>query len=1185
MTERDCPIQLAIDARRPPETQLSPFPQDDLVETPAPRPSLAPFGVLTGDEQTRRGNEETHRIHRASPRAGSADAEYVELHARSAFSFLRGSSLPEDLAHAAAAAGHGIFGLADVGGLYGIPRFHAIARRQGVRPLVGAEIDVEGGGRVALLCENRGGYKNLCRLLTLGHAKGGKEACSVTPAQLADFRQDLVALSAGTSQQLVVLAAHLGTERLFAEVRRHLDPRQERENRRRIDAARARGVRVVAGSGVRHAAPGGKPLFDALTCIRLKTTLDEAGRRLSRNAERHVRPPREIAAQFRDLPEAVRLTREIAERCAYTLDDLGYELPEPQFLHAESLDGELWHRTMDGARRRYGGPGSPRWSRASAQLERELALIARLGLAGYFLIVHDIVLFCGRENVLVQGRGSAANSAVCYALGITAVDPVKMNLLFERFLSEERTDSTGHKAWPDIDLDLPSGDQREKVIQHVYQRYGAAGAAMTANVITYRARSASREIGKVLGLPQEELDRLSKLLPQFEFTTDYDSLQHRAREAGLAVGDRRVGLYLQLCQQIAGLPRHLGQHSGGMVIARGRLDEIVPLEPASMPGRVVVQWDKDDCADLGIIKIDLLGLGMMAVLEQAIPLVRAHEGVQLDLAQLPADDPGVYRLLKAADTIGVFQVESRAQMATLPRMRPDHFYDIVVEVAIIRPGPIVGQMVNPYLERRAGRQEPSVPHPSLWPVLQRTLGVPLFQEQLMRIAMTAASFTGGEADELRRAMGSKRSVERMKHIEERLRAGMTANGISPKAQDEIVQSITSFALYGFPESHAASFALIVYASAYLKVHHPQAFYAAMLNCWPMGFYSPATLVKDAQRRGVRVKAIDVKRSDWLCTLERTGPEEELRVRLGLRYVRGLREAVGKRIVEERGRAPFASIADLAARTGLRRDELTALAEIGALASVSTRLGGPLPTRRAALWQAEAASRRGSGLFARVEPREDGLPDGAPMSDLSVSTAGETGPAPQKPKTDLLAHVNAHPREHALKALRSFGEEVRGPQLAPGRVAAPLDRARSPLPEMDLRDRIAADLRGTGMTVGPHPVALERERLRALGVHAAAELPMLSRSRRVRAAGLCIVRQRPGTAKGFVFLSLEDETGISNIVVDPPTFEKNRRPILASSLLVVEGRLEKYDGVISVKGDRFWGLHEAIEYDIHSHDFH
>src|SRR5262249_35558669 len=418
-------------------------------------------------------------------------------------------------------------------------------------------------------------------------------------------------------------------------------------------------------------------------------------------------------------------------------------------------------------------PQSPRWPKAIAQIERELALIARLGLAGYFLIVHDLVRFCAKEKILAQGRGSAANSAVCYALEITAVDPVGMGLLFERFLSEERTAATGHKAWPDIDRDLPSGDQREKVIQHVYQSYGAAGAAMTANVITYRAKSASREMGKVLGLPQEELDRMSKLLPHFEFTTDFDSLQNRAREAGLAVGDPRVGLYLQLCQQIAGLPRHLGQHSGGMIIARGRLDEIVPLEPATMPGRMVVQWDKDDCADLGIIKIDLLGLGMMAVLEQAIPLVRAHEGVELDLAQLPPDDPGVYRLVQSADTVGVFQVESRAQMATLPRMRPDHFYDIVVEVAIIRPGPIVGQRGHPHREGRAGRERPAVPPPSLWPVLERTLGVPLFQEQLMRIAMTAANFTGGEADELRRAMGSKRSMDRMKRIEERLREGMT----------------------------------------------------------------------------------------------------------------------------------------------------------------------------------------------------------------------------------------------------------------------------------------------------------------------------------------------------------------------------------------------------------------------------
>jgi error-prone DNA polymerase len=1048
-------------------------------------------------------------------RSRRARSDYVELHARSAFSFLRGASLPEDLADAAADAGHEIFGVADLGGVYGAPRFHGAARRSGIRPLVGAEVEIEGAGLVTLLCEDRQGYKNLCRLLTLGHAGHEKGECRATLAQLADLRHGLVALSASKAKEICALASTLGNDNLYAEVQRHLDPEEERENHRRIDAARARGLRIVAGGGVSHATPRRKPLFDALTCIRLKTTLDEAGRKLSRNAERHVRPPAEMEEIFRDEPAAVRSTREIAERCAFTLEDLGYEFPDPHLTVATTLDGELRHRTLEGARTRYGGPQSPRWPAAAAQIERELSLIAKLGLAGYFLIVHDLVRYCVEERILVQGRGSAANSAVCYALGITAVDPVGMGLLFERFLSEERTDSTGHKAWPDIDLDLPSGDQREKAIQHVYQRFGAQGAAMTANVITYRARSAAREIGKVLGLPQGELDRLSKLLPHFEFTSEHDDLPNRAREAGFAVDDRRVRLFLALCRQIAGLPRHLGQHSGGMIIARTRLDEIVPLEPASMPGRVVVQWDKDDCADLGIIKVDLLGLGMMSVLEQAVPMIRAHEGVEIDLAKLPEGDPAVYQMLQKADTVGVFQVESRAQMATLPRMRPSRFYDIVVEVAIIRPGPIVGQMVNPYLERRAGRQEVTVPHPSLWPVLERTLGVPLFQEQLMRIAMVAADFTGGEADELRRAMGSKRSLDRMKRIEERLRAGMTKNGIAPQAQDEIVQGITSFALYGFPESHAASFALLVYASAYLKAHHPQAFTAAMLNCWPMGFYSPATLVKDAQRRGVHLRPIDVLRSDWLCTLERDGPEEDLQLRLGMRYARGLRQAMGEAMVRERSDGgPFRSISDLAARVPLRRDELATLAEIGALGSLAVRPGGPRSTRRSALWQAEAAARRGPGLFARVEPRDEG---------------------------------------------------------------------DSPLPEMTLRERTAADLRGTGIAVGPHPVALERDKLRALRVRTASELVQLRGGRRVRAGGLCIVRQRPGTAKGFVFLSLEDETGISNIVIDPDTFERNRQPILTAALLVVEGRLEQYDGVTSVKGDRFWSLTDAVE-GMQSRDF-
>jgi error-prone DNA polymerase len=1137
-----------------------------------PSPASAPSALARGAVFPLRDLRQPARSELpARPRsAPPAACDYVELHARSAFSFLRASSLPEDLAAAAADAGHATFGVADVGGLYGAPRFHLAAKRAGLRPIVGAEIEVEGAGTVALLCEDGAGYRNLCRLLTLGHeeresgrrarAPGsddsgasrpqgkapGKTPCQVTPAQLFDLRHGLLALSNGTPAQLVALAGTLGNERVFAEVQRHLDPREERDNRRRIHAARARGVRLVAGGGVRHAKAQGKPLYDALTCIREGVTLDGAGRLLSRNAERHVRPPRALAHDFRDLPDAIANTRLIAERCAYTLGDLDYRFPEPRLQFATTLDGELWHRTLQGAKQRYGGVHSPRWPAALAQVERELHLIARLGLAGYFLIVHDLVLFCAAERILAQGRGSAANSAVCYSLGITAVDPVGMGLLFERFLSEERSDMNGHKSWPDIDLDLPSGDQREKVIQHVYQRYGARGAAMTANVITYRARSASREIGKVLGLPQQELDRLAHLLPHFEFTTDLDTLEHRAREAGLGTGDRRVQLYLQLCQQIAGLPRHLGQHSGGMIIAAGRLDEIVPLEPASMPGRTVVQWDKDDCADLGIIKVDLLGLGMMSVLEQALPLIRAHEGVEVDLAQLPAGDPGVYDLLQKADTVGVFQVESRAQMATLPRMRPTCFYDLVVEVAIIRPGPIVGQMVNPYLERRAGRQAISVPHPALWPVLQRTLGIPLFQEQLMRIAMVAGNFSGGEADELRRAMGSKRSMERMKALEARLRAGMTSNGIALKAQDEIVLGITSFALYGFPESHAASFALLVYASAYLKVHHPHAFYAAMLNCWPMGFYSPATLVKDAQRRGVRVKAVDAARSDWLCTLERAGPEEELCLRLGLRYVRGLRQQAGQRLVAARADGPFASIADFAARAGMRRDELTALAEIGALASIPARPGEPAATRRAALWQAEAASRRGAGLFARVEPREE---------------------------------LESAPREDSESAPREDSES------APREDIESAPRSSSPLPEMDLRQRVAADLRGTGLTVGPHPVALERARLSKLGIQPAGALPKLPAGRRVRTGGLCIVRQRPGTAKGFVFLSLEDETGIANIVIDPATFEANRQAVLSSALLIVEGRLEQYDGVTSLKADRFWPMHDALGKELRSRDFH
>jgi len=637
-----------------------------------------------------------------------------------------------------------------------------------------------------------------------------------------------------------------------------------------------------------------------LTSIREHVPLMRAGRRLAANAERYFKPPGQMARLFADCPAAVHATRELADRLQFTMQDLGYRFPKYPIPDGESEISFLRKIAEVGARNRY----RPFHDRARAQVMRELDLIEKLELAGYFLIVWDIVNYCRQQDILVQGRGSAANSAVCYSLGITAVDPVGMELLFERFLSEERGE------WPDIDLDLPSGDRRESVIQHVYKKYGQHGAAMTANVITYRGKSAAREVGKALDLDEGQIDRLAKVMHQFEYIDPDETLSNKLAEVGMAGHEPRVRHFAELWRQMQDLPRHLGQHSGGMVVCQGDLSSVVPPENASMPGRVVVQWDKEDCADMGIIKVDLLGLGMMAVLQDTLTLINTGRDPgsgngepdrlpapgsrlpEVTLATLPPDDPEVYAMLRAADTIGVFQVESRAQMATLPRLRPEKFYDLVVEVALIRPGPIVGQMVHPYLNRRAGREAVTYDHPLLEPILKRTLGVPLFQEQLLRMAMAVAGFTGGQAEDLRRAMGFKRSEKRMKQLEGLLREGMAKHGITGDTADRIVLSITSFALYGFPESHAASFALIAYASAYFKAHYPAAFYTALLNNQPMGFYHPATLVKDAQRRGVRFNPIDVQISDWDCTVEGDGA-----VRLGLRYVRGLRSEPGQAIAK------------------------------------------------------------------------------------------------------------------------------------------------------------------------------------------------------------------------------------------------------------------------------------------------
>ena len=1071
--------------------------------------------------------------------------KYVELHTVSAFSFLDGASPPEDLVERAASLGLSTVALTDRSGVYGAPRFHKAAREAGLRALVGAEVVLDlgedhpsarrttrreasrrgvEGPRLTLLVKSDRGYRNLCRLLTeaaRGRPKGDARA---TWPMLRRHAAGLHCLTGGDEGLLAKRLHQDGVEggrrlleklldtfhaRVHVELQRHRVRHEEHRNRALVELAQSLRVPLLATNGVRYARRRDKPLHDVLTCIRHGTHLDAAGRHLAAHRERHLKGPEEMARLFSDLPQAVEESLRLAEQLEFTLEDLGYRFPDFPLPPGETNSSYLRQLTWNAARARF----RPFTARAQSQLEKELAVIEKLDLAGYFLIVWDIVRFCQRHHILAQGRGSAANSAVCYALSITAVDPVKMDLLFERFLSEERGE------WPDIDLDLPSGPQRERVIQYVYERYGPHGAAMTANVITYRDKLAAREVGKALGFSTEQIGQLSKRLGRLRYDVsrgDPKDLISEVAEAGFDPQERRMRHFLHLWAQVQHLPRHLGQHSGGMVIAAGRLDEVVPLEPAAMEGRVVVQWDKDDCADLGIIKVDLLGLGMLNVLEEAVPLIRRHEGQEVELAHLPEDDPKVFEMIRRADTVGVFQIESRAQMAALPRNAPTRFYDLVVQVGIIRPGPIVGGMVHPFFERRQGREPVTYLHPSLEPILARTLGVPIFQEQLLRIAMVAAGFTGGEAEELRRAMGFKRSVDRMEGIEKRLRAGMAKRGIEGETQDQLVQSITSFALYGFPESHAASFALIAYASAYLKAYHPTAFYTSLLNAWPMGFYHPATLIKDAQRRGVIVRPIDVRKSYWRCTWEEVGEpsEEDLAqvqgplapgaLRLGLRYVRGLRYEVVEKLVAERARQPFESAEDLAQRLRLRYDILNRLAKAGALAGYGL-------TRRQALWQVSRLGQPAGPLF-EDEPYQN----------------------------------------------------------------------RSPLPEMSPLGETLADFKSTGITVGPHPAAYARDHLRRQGVVTTAELERLPPGTQVRFAGSVIVRQRPGTAKGLLFVTLEDETGMAQAVVSPDLLEEHRQLIVGSPGLVIEGVLQKKDGSLSVKAERFWPLDRLAKTP--SHDF-
>ena len=1184
---------------------------------------------------------------------------YIELHARSAFSFLEGGSLPELLMARCAELEMPAMALLDRNGLYGSPRMHMAAQRAGLHAHVGAEIAVGDAGERArppqwlpnrippepvrwpLLVETQTGYQNLCRLITRFKLRTKPSACgrsgsscrvpnasskangwrgkaegAALLSDVAEHSEGLVCLTGGDEGPLAAalerggydearreverLVRIFGPRNVFVELQRHFERAEEHRNQAAVRIARALGLPLVATGGVNYAVPEEREVLDLLTCIRNHCTLDTAGRLLSANAERYLRSPREMQELFCDLPEAIANTAELSARLTYQMSDLGYRFPDypvPGSTEAgrEPMQSFLEKRTAEGIRNRYLPKLDPKlFARAEQQARRELALIDKLGLAGYFLIVWDVVQFCNHEGILVQGRGSAANSVVCYALGITAIDPVGMDLLFERFLSEERGE------WPDIDLDLPSGTERERAIQYVYERYGTRGAAMTANVITYRGRSAAREAGKALGFDAETLNRLNKIVGAWEWRGPEDTLARQFQSAGFDVQHRRIAKYIELCERMQDLPRHLGQHSGGMVICGGQLDSVVPIEPASMPGRTVIQWDKEDCADMKIIKVDLLGLGMMAALKDCLELVPRHYGVPLELAQLPQNDPPTYRALQQADTVGMFQVESRAQMAALPRNHPTCFYDLVVQVAIIRPGPIAGNMMNPYMKRRRGKEPVTYYHPLLEPVLKRTLGIPLFQEQIIRMAMLVAGFSGGEAEELRRAVGMRRSMARIKELETRLRRGMTANGIEPKNQDDIVNSIASFALYGFPESHAASFALIAYASAYIKTHYLAAFTAALLNNQPMGFYSPATVVKDAQRHGLRVLPVDVVHSDWNCTLEeidedpaereqrealtsllchpdpeqregegpqwstniRNGPKgvsksksrsrsttplkpkeclngapenEPFSLRLGLRYARGLREDAAKALIAAHGQHAFTSVQDLALRVPeLHKNELALLARIGALNSL-----GDVAHRRDALWQVEYAGRPAGPLLDSLSEQltaEGETEDGAPLLPVS----GRSG--------------NGGEREHT-----------------------------SPLQPMTLEERLVADFSGTGVTVGKHPMAHHRAELRREGILSAAELPHLPHGRVVRVAGSVIARQRPGTAKGFVFLSLEDETGIANAILTPTIYEQHKHVVVYEKFLLIEGELQNQENVVSVKARSILPL-RISQADIRSHDF-
>jgi error-prone DNA polymerase len=1049
-----------------------------------------------------------------SPAANETTTMFCEFHARSAFSFLRGASAPEVLVQRAAQLGYSAIALTDHGGFYGSARAHDAALECGIRAIVGTTLEFPNGTHLPVLCSDQAAYQTLSRHLTDLHLMGSGKTRDLKNSGLIALtgdrdgpllrpllRDDKAAALAAAEQ----LIATFGPNNVYVEINRHRLREDGRLNRYLVDLAAHLRLPLLASNAPLQANRSDRLLADAFTCLRHHVTLDQAAGQLTPNAERYLRPPEEMASLFHDLPQALRNTHVLADRIGFTLENLGYGFPDfpdenGRPMSKPDQSRRLRELAYHGARNFY---GTQLPTRVNDQLEKELRLIHQLGFPGYFLIVHDLVQFARTEGMLCQGRGSAANSIVCFALGITKADPIRCKLVFERFLNEKS------ESWPDIDIDYPSGELREKVIQYVFEKYGARGAAMTANVITYRPRSAFREMSKVLGFPASLADRFSKESSGFRhFESDGDrkstAEEFEDRMASLLPPSHpRLATLKKLYQAVLGLPRHLGQHSGGIIICDNRLDAVVPIQPATMPNRTIVQWDKNDCENLGIVKIDLLGLGILAAMQDSLAICE-RRGKPIDLAKIPQDDPGVYQLLHRADTIGTFQVESRAQMATLPILKPAKFYEIAIQVAIIRPGPITGDLMHPYLNRRVGLEKIEHIHKDCEDILFRTLGVPLFQEQMLSIAKKMADFNSSELDDLRRAISFNRSHIKMQRATAKLRERMTAKGIDPEVQERIIQATGNFALYGFPESHAISFAYLAYASCWLKVNHPAEFYTGLINHQPLGFYSVNTLIQDAKHHGLRVLPVSCLHSGGV-----TEVIDDQTLRLGLNRLKNLGKPTIQRLLAERLQQAFTSLEDFLRRVKPGEKERRSLARAGALNELPR-----VAHRRHAMWQAEL-----------------------PLHDDLLPTSSEPFPAN--------------------------------------------------LPAMTLAERLSSDFAVQNASSGPHPMKLWRRQSGSRKIQRACDLQNLPAGIPITVAGMAICRQRPGTAKGHCFISLEDETGIANLFLPKETFHQFRQIIVTEPFLLASGRLQRSRGdqptVLITAIAPLAGTHP--DHAPPSHDFH